>query len=110
MPPDHGAVPDHRNVGTVRAQHVHLEVDAAELPQPDGDSAESVRGQGLGSVEDALARVFEVQAFADSAPAFRRRTEKGRLRERLGELDKRKPVYVICQSGLRSYIACRRWC
>ena len=29
------------------------------------------------------------------------------LRERLGELDNRKPVYVICQSGLRSYIACR---
>ena len=29
------------------------------------------------------------------------------LRERLGELDKRKLVYVICQSGLRSYIACR---
>lgn len=29
------------------------------------------------------------------------------LRERLGELDKRMPVYVICQSGLRSYIACR---
>ena len=28
------------------------------------------------------------------------------LRERLGELDKSKPVYVICQSGLRSYIAC----
>ena len=29
------------------------------------------------------------------------------LRERLDELDKSKPVYVICQSGLRSYIACR---
>ncbi len=29
------------------------------------------------------------------------------LRERLGELEKGKPVYVICQSGLRSYIACR---
>ena len=29
------------------------------------------------------------------------------LRERLDELDKAKPVYVICQSGLRSYIACR---
>ena len=29
------------------------------------------------------------------------------LRERLGEIDKGKPVYVICQSGLRSYIACR---
>ncbi len=29
------------------------------------------------------------------------------LRERLHELDKNKPVYVICQSGLRSYIASR---
>jgi len=29
------------------------------------------------------------------------------LRERLGELDKEKPVYVMCQSGLRSYLACR---
>lgn len=29
------------------------------------------------------------------------------LRERLGELDREKPVYVICQSGLRSYIAVR---
>lgn len=29
------------------------------------------------------------------------------LRERLDELEKGKPVYVICQSGLRSYIACR---
>ncbi|MCI8848970.1 MAG: FAD-dependent oxidoreductase [Oscillibacter sp.] len=29
------------------------------------------------------------------------------LRERLGELDAQKPVYVMCQSGLRSYLACR---
>ncbi len=29
------------------------------------------------------------------------------LRERIDELDKSKPVYVICQSGLRSYIATR---
>ena len=29
------------------------------------------------------------------------------LRDRLGELEKGKPVYVICQSGLRSYIATR---
>ena len=29
------------------------------------------------------------------------------LRERLGELEPGKPVYVICQSGLRSYIASR---
>ena len=29
------------------------------------------------------------------------------LRDRIAELDPEKPVYVICQSGLRSYIACR---
>ncbi len=29
------------------------------------------------------------------------------LRERLNEVERNKPVYVICQSGLRSYIACR---
>lgn len=29
------------------------------------------------------------------------------LRERLSELEMGKPIYVICQSGLRSYIACR---
>ena len=29
------------------------------------------------------------------------------LRERLGEIEPGKPVYVICQSGLRSYIATR---
>jgi NADPH-dependent 2,4-dienoyl-CoA reductase/sulfur reductase-like enzyme/rhodanese-related sulfurtransferase len=29
------------------------------------------------------------------------------LRERIGEVEKGKTVYVICQSGLRSYIACR---
>ena len=29
------------------------------------------------------------------------------LRERLGELDRAKPLFVYCQSGLRSYLACR---
>lgn len=29
------------------------------------------------------------------------------LRERLAELEKGKPVYVMCQSGMRSYLACR---
>lgn len=29
------------------------------------------------------------------------------LRDRLDELDSSKPIYVNCQSGLRSYIACR---
>ncbi|MFI3313969.1 MAG: rhodanese-like domain-containing protein, partial [Eubacteriales bacterium] len=30
-----------------------------------------------------------------------------KIREHLAELDKSKPVYVHCQTGLRSYIACR---
>ena len=29
------------------------------------------------------------------------------LREHISELDPKKPIYVHCQSGLRSYIACR---
>lgn len=29
------------------------------------------------------------------------------IRERLSEIPKNKPVYVMCQSGLRSYITCR---
>ena len=29
------------------------------------------------------------------------------LREHLDELDRSKPVYVNCQTGLRSYLACR---
>lgn len=29
------------------------------------------------------------------------------LRERIDEIDKSKPVYVMCQSGIRSYIGCR---
>lgn len=29
------------------------------------------------------------------------------LRDRIGELPAGKPVYVVCQSGLRSYLACR---
>ena len=29
------------------------------------------------------------------------------LRERLDEIEAGKPVYVMCQSGLRSYITCR---
>ncbi|MCI9615990.1 MAG: CoA-disulfide reductase, partial [Dorea sp.] len=29
------------------------------------------------------------------------------LRERINEIEKGKPVYVMCQSGLRSYIAVR---
>lgn len=41
------------------------------------------------------------------AEGFQTHIPVDQLRERLGELDKTKPVYVMCQSGLRSYIACR---
>ena len=33
--------------------------------------------------------------------------EVDELRERLDEVERGKPVYVMCHSGLRSYIACR---
>ncbi len=29
------------------------------------------------------------------------------LRDRLGEIEKDRPVYVVCQSGLRGHVACR---
>lgn len=29
------------------------------------------------------------------------------LRERMNEIDKSKPVYIVCQVGLRGYLACR---
>ena len=41
------------------------------------------------------------------AEGFDRHIPVDALRERLEELDPKKPVYVMCQSGLRSYIACR---
>lgn len=44
---------------------------------------------------------------AGHADGFDKHIPVDELRERLGELDRRKPVYVMCQSGLRSYIACR---
>ena len=37
----------------------------------------------------------------------RRKERLDELRERIGEIEPGKPVYVICQSGLRSYIATR---
>ena len=41
------------------------------------------------------------------APGFTTHIPVDELRERLSELDKSKTIYVMCQSGLRSYIACR---
>lgn len=66
---------------------------AAELSQNDGvtrldvrTDAEFAQGQALG---------------------FDKHIPLDELRQRLNELDKSKPVYVMCRTGLRSYVACR---
>ncbi len=64
---------------------------------------------------DALPRDGSVTLLDTRTPAeYRRGHADGfvnlpldDLRNRLGELDPAKPVYVMCQSGLRSYLACR---
>ena len=44
------------------------------------------------------------QNYLDSYPEGEYRSS---ARDRIEELDKNKPVYVNCQTGLRSYVACR---
>ena len=64
---------------------------------------------------DALPRDGSVQRVDTRTPGeYRRGHADGfvnlpldTLREHLAELDPAKPVYVMCQSGLRSYLACR---
>ena len=41
------------------------------------------------------------------ATGFDKNVPVDELRDRMSELDKTKPLYLMCQSGLRSYIACR---
>ena len=41
------------------------------------------------------------------ADGFEKNIPLDSLRARLGEIERGKPVYVMCQSGLRSYVACR---
>lgn len=36
-----------------------------------------------------------------------RNIDVNELRERLSELDREKPIYLMCETGLRGYIACR---
>ena len=47
------------------------------------------------------------EVVVDEETARRYQETPGSLGERLREVPVGKPVYVICQSGLRSYIACR---
>ncbi|NLG24392.1 MAG: CoA-disulfide reductase, partial [Clostridiales bacterium] len=64
---------------------------------------------------DSLARdggvtILDVRTpgeVADGAIEGSVRIPVDELRGRVGELDRKKPLYVHCQSGLRSYVACR---
>lgn len=49
----------------------------------------------------------DAEYAAGHAEGFETHIPVDELRERLGELNPDRPVYVMCQSGLRSYIACR---
>lgn len=54
-----------------------------------------------------LVDVCTPEEYADGhAPGFVN-IPVDQLRQRLGEIDPSKPVYLICQSALRSYLACR---
>ena len=55
--------------------------------------------------EQNMLNPVQLQLAADS-PIFQN-IPVDELRQRLGEIEKDRPVYVICQSGLRSYIASR---
>ena len=79
------------NIASGVLRQFHLE-DVAALPR-DGSvtllDTRTVREYGRGHVE----------GFSN--------IPVDELRERIGEIERGKPVYVICQSGLRSYIATR---
>jgi len=84
-----GFVIENVRSGLVRQFHWH---DVASLPR------------------DGSVQLLDVRTEAETArgmiPGFRG-IPLQQLRSRLGELDRAKPVYVHCHSGLRSYIACR---
>ena len=54
---------------------------------------------GLQGQQNALPLLAHVEGFHN--------IPLDEIRERISEIEKGKPVYVMCQSGLRSYIACR---
>lgn len=58
-----------------------------------------------GSVE--LVDMREPEEYKNGHAEGFRNIPVDQLRERMAEIDKNKPVYAMCQSGLRSYIAAR---
>ena len=55
---------------------------------------------GVAGGATATARIRRLDGFDRLIPI-------DELRDRINELDIEKPVYIVCQSGLRSYIASR---
>lgn len=80
------------NVITGKVKHFHYE-DLEQLPKDGSVILLDTRTEG--EYKHGHADGFDTHIPVDE------------LRDRLSELDKRKKVYVMCQSGLRSYIACR---
>ena len=80
------------NVITGKVKHFFYE-DIANLPKDGSVTLLDVRTQAEYSRSHAAD--FKLNLPLDS------------LRERLAELPAGKPVYVMCQTGIRSYIACR---
>ena len=79
------------NVSRGLVKQFHYE-DVAQLPRDGSVTLLDVRTSG--------------EYAAGHAPGFIH-IPVDSLRDRLSELDPAKPVYVMCQSALRSYIACR---
>ena len=80
------------NVITGKVKHFFYE-DIANLPKDGSVTLLDVRPQA--EYRRGHAADFKLNLPLDS------------LRERLAELPSGKPVYVMCQTGIRSYIACR---
>ena len=80
------------NVITGKVKHFFYE-DIANLPKDGSVTLLDVRTQA--EYSRGHAADFKLNLPLDS------------LRERLAELPAGKPVYVMCQTGIRSYIACR---
>lgn len=79
------------NIAEGRMKQWHLK-DVGKLPKDGSATLLDVRTAG---------------EYADGHIEGFRNIPVDELRERIHEIDSGKPVYVICQSGLRSYIAAR---
>ena len=83
---------------------VHNAVTAADQGTQYDESAKRLLGQ-----KSILAQILvrTVDEFSRGHIDGFKNIPVDELREQISEIEKGKPVYLICQSGLRSYIASR---